>query len=121
MARVLIVDDAAFMRSMLKKVVESLGHTVVGEADSGDSGAEQYRILKPEIVTMDITMPNSDGFDGITGIMEYDKKAKIIVVSAVGKESNVLKAITLGAKSFIVKPFKPDKVKEEFDKILKLK
>jgi two-component system chemotaxis response regulator CheY len=119
MAKILIVDDAQFMRNILKKIFESSGHEVVGEADTADAGVASYRKLKPDLVTMDICMPNKSGIDAIKEIIKGDKGAKILVCSALGQELLVMEAIQAGAKDFIVKPFKKEKIVESLDKLVK--
>jgi len=110
MARVLVVDDAAFMRMMLKGILQKGGHEVVGEAEDGQKAVEQYKALKPDIVTMDITMPNKNGIEAVKEIMTLDANAKIIMCSAMGQQEMVMDAIKSGAKDFIVKPFQEDRV-----------
>jgi two-component system chemotaxis response regulator CheY len=110
MPNVLIVDDAAFMRTSLKMMLERNGFTVVGEADNGAVAVQKYVELKPDVVTMDITMPVFDGIEATKKIKELDPKAKIIIVSAMGQEAYVRDAVLAGAKNFIVKPFKEDHV-----------
>jgi two-component system chemotaxis response regulator CheY len=110
MPNVLIVDDAAFMRTSLKMMLERNGFTVVGEADNGAIAVQKYVELKPDVVTMDITMPVFDGIEATKKIKELDPKAKIIIVSAMGQEAYVRDAVLAGAKNFIVKPFKEDHV-----------
>ncbi len=117
MARVLIVDDAQFMRNILKKIFESSGNEVVGEADTADNGVQSYKKLKPDIVTMDICMPNKSGIEAIKDIIQFDDAANILVCSALGQELLVMEAIQAGAKDFIVKPFKKEKVIETIEKI----
>ena len=108
--RVLIVDDAMFMRMMLKNILEKNGITVVGEAGNGREAFEKYKELKPDVVTLDITMPEVDGLQAIKNIRAYDDKAKVIMCSAMGQQAMVLDAIKSGAIDFIVKPFDPDRV-----------
>lgn len=110
MKTVLIVDDAAFMRGSLKLMLEKNSYKVVGEAENGLVAVSMYKELKPDIVTMDITMPEMDGIMAVKMIKELDKEAKIIMISAMGQENKVVDAITAGAKGFIVKPFKEDYV-----------
>jgi len=107
---ILIVDDAAFMRMMLKGMIEPLGYQVIGEAVNGEDGFEKYKKLKPDIVTMDITMPILDGLECLKKIMEYDANANVIMCSAMGQQAMVIDAIQLGAKDFIVKPFQAERV-----------
>jgi len=108
--RVLVVDDAIFMRNSLKIMLEKNQIEVVGMAENGLEAVAQYKSLKPDVVTMDITMPEMDGLEALRAIREYDKNAKIVMISAVGKEDAVREAIIGGAKNFIVKPFQEDKV-----------
>jgi len=108
--RILICDDAAFMRMILKDMVLKLGHEVIGEAQNGQDAINKYKELSPDLVTMDITMPEVDGLEGLKGIMNYDKNANVIMCSAMGQEAMVLESIKYGAKDFIVKPFKIDRV-----------
>ncbi len=117
MAKILVVDDAQFMRNILKKLFESGGHSVVGEAGTADEGVTSYLKLKPDVVTMDICMPNKSGIDAIKDIIKVDKNAKILVCSALGQELLVMEAIQAGAKDFIVKPFKKEKIIEVMEKI----
>ena len=108
MAKVLIVDDAAFMRISIKNMLTKNGYDVVGEAENGAVGVEQYKELRPDIVTMDITMPEMSGLDALKEITKFDPQAKIVMVSAMGQEAMVREAIVSGAKGFIVKPFKEE-------------
>ena len=108
MSKVLIVDDAAFMRISIKNMLTKNGYEVVGEAENGLVGVELYKELQPDIVTMDITMPEMSGLDALKEITKIDAKAKVVMVSAMGQESMVREAIVSGAKGFIVKPFKED-------------
>jgi two-component system, chemotaxis family, chemotaxis protein CheY len=110
MARVLIVDDAAFMRKMLTDVLVNGGHEVVGEAANGVEAVEQYKALKPELTTLDITMPEKDGMGALRDILTLDPGAKVIMCSALGQESKVLESIKAGAKDFVVKPFQAPRV-----------
>lgn len=111
MARLLIVDDAMFMRANIKKMVEEAGHSVVGEAGNGEQAIEMYNACSPDIVLMDITMPDMDGIEATTRIMAEHKDAKIIMVSAMGQMEMVVRAISAGAKDFVVKPVDGDKLK----------
>lgn len=110
MKRVLIADDATFMRLMLKQMLSQNGFEVVGEAENGEVAVDKYKEFKPDIVTMDITMPNLNGIDALKMIMEFDSNAKVIMISAMGQEKMVRESIVCGAKSFVVKPFKEDQV-----------
>lgn len=106
MIKILIVDDAAFMRMAIRKVLERNGMEIVGEAENGTVGVAKYMELKPDVVTMDITMPEMTGLEALKQIRSLDQKAKIIMVSAMGQEALVREAIMSGAKSFVVKPYK---------------
>lgn len=118
MKRVLVVDDAAFMRLSLKMLLERLGFEVVGEAENGLKAIQLYKQLKPDIVTMDLTMPELGGIDAIKMIKSIDKDARIIVISSMGHEILVREAIVAGAISFIVKPFKEEVVSKQLSAIL---
>lgn len=114
--RILIVDDAAFMRMMIKDILVKNGYQVVGEAQDGKQAVEKYRELEPDLVTMDITMPEMDGIQALKKIREIDPNAKIIMCSAMGQQAMVIDAIQAGAKDFIVKPFQADRVIEAIKK-----
>ncbi len=116
--RVLIVDDAAFMRMILKDIVSKNGFEVAGEAGNGIEAVEKYRESKPDVVTMDITMPEMNGIEAIKKIREHDSNAKVIVCSAMGQQAMVIEAIQAGAKDFIVKPFQHSRVVEALNKVL---
>jgi two-component system, chemotaxis family, chemotaxis protein CheY len=118
MARVLVVDDAAFMRKMVSDALAKGGHEVVGEAGNGVEAISQFQALKPDLVTLDITMPEKDGLAALAEIMAADPSAKVVMCSALGQESKVLEAIKLGAKDFVVKPFQPDRVIDAVGKAL---
>lgn len=118
MCKVLIVDDAIFMRIALKTLLEKNGFEVVGEAENGAVGVKKYRECLPDVVTMDITMPEMTGIDATKEIKALDPKAKIVIVSAMGQESKVKEAIINGATSFIVKPFKEEYVIHTLRKVL---
>src|SRR6056297_1078908 len=118
MAEILIVDDAAFMRLNLKRILEDKGHKIIDEAANGIEGYKSYKENKPDLVTMDITMPKMDGIEAVKKIMDFDSYAKVIMCSAMGQQSLVIKAIEAGAKDFIVKPFEKDRIKEAIDNIL---
>lgn len=120
MKKVLIVDDAAFMRMAIKAILEKSGFEVIGEAENGIKGVQKYKESKPDIVTMDITMPEMTGIEALKSIREFDPKAKVVMVSAMGQEVMVREAVMQGAKSFIVKPFKEDHVVQTLNKILAL-
>jgi two-component system chemotaxis response regulator CheY len=116
--RVLIVDDAAFMRMSLKTMLERNGFQVVGEAENGLVALKKYKELKPDIVTMDITMPEMSGIEALKEIKGYDSGAKVVMVSALGQEPLIKEAILSGASYFIVKPFKEAHVIEVLNKML---
>ncbi|MDR0652975.1 MAG: response regulator [Synergistaceae bacterium] len=116
--KVLIVDDAAFMRMMLRDILAKNGFEVVGEADNGKMAVQMYGELKPDVVTMDITMPEMDGIAAVKEIKAADPAAKIVMVSAMGQQAMVIEAIRSGAADFIVKPFQPDRVLEALGKAL---
>ena len=118
-ANVLIVDDAAFMRMMIKDILGKNGYTVIGEAENGAVAVEKYMELNPDIVIMDITMPEMDGLQAVREIRKRDPQAKIIMCSAMGQQAMVIDAIQSGAKDFIVKPFQADRVLEAVAKALK--
>jgi two-component system chemotaxis response regulator CheY len=110
MARVLVVDDAAFMRKLVSDALTQGGHEVVGEASNGVEAVERFKELAPEVTTLDITMPEKDGLTALTEILALDPSARVIMCSALGQESKVLEAIKAGAKDFVVKPFEPQRV-----------
>ncbi|RFA37718.1 two-component system response regulator [Virgibacillus dokdonensis] len=116
--RILIVDDAAFMRMMIKDILTKNGFEVVGEAQDGVQAVEKYNELNPDLVTMDITMPEKDGVTALKEILAADAQAKIIMCSAMGQQAMVIDAIQAGAKDFIVKPFQADRVIEAIQKAL---
>ena len=118
MARVLIADDASFMRQMIKEIVESEGHEVVAEASDGVEAIDKYKAHHPDVVTMDIVMPRRSGIDAVKGILEIDGTARVVMCSALGQETLVTEALQAGAKDFIVKPFKPDAVLKTLAKVL---
>ena len=116
--KVLIVDDAAFMRMMIKDILEKNGYDVVGEASNGLVAVDLYKKEKPDVVTMDIKMPDMDGIEAVKQIRTFDPNAKIIMCSAMGQQSMVMDAIKSGAKDFIVKPFQADRVLEAIKKVI---
>lgn len=115
---VLIVDDAAFMRMMIKDILEKNGYDVVGEAENGNIAVEKYKELEPDLVTMDITMPEKDGITALKEIKELNADATVIMCSAMGQQAMVIDAIQAGAKDFIVKPFQAERVVEAVSKAL---
>ncbi|UJF32902.1 response regulator [Paenibacillus hexagrammi] len=118
MAKVMIVDDAAFMRAMLKGIITEMGFEVVAEAGNGQEAVKNFQQYHPDLVTMDITMPDMDGVAAVRSIMQINDKAKIIMCSAMGQQKMVLDAIQAGAKDFIVKPFDRVRVSESILKVL---
>jgi len=121
MARVLVVDDALFMRRMLSDILKKEGIEICGEAENGKEAIEKYSQLKPDLVTMDIVMPKIEEIDGIGAVKEIvkvDPQAKIIMVSAMGQHSLVVEAIQAGAKDFVTKPFQPSRVIEAVKRAL---
>ena len=112
MKRVLIVDDAVFMRNTLKMMLERNDFEVIGQAEDGEDAVQQFIKLKPDVVTMDITMPKMSGIEALIKIKQTDPNAKIVMITAMGNESMVKEAILNGAINFIVKPFQEDKVVE---------
>ncbi|WP_163536805.1 response regulator [Gracilibacillus sp. YIM 98692] len=116
--KVLIVDDAAFMRMMIKDILSKNGFEVVGEAQDGAEGVEKYKELQPDLVTMDITMPEMDGITALKEIQAINSNAKVIMCSAMGQQAMVIDAIQAGAKDFIVKPFQADRVMEAITKVV---
>ncbi len=118
MARVLIADDAEFMRAVLAKIIVQLGHVVAGEAETGDEAVRMFQQLRPDLVTMDIVMPEKDGLEALKQIMIMDPKAKVIMVTALGQETLVLDAVKAGACEFVIKPFKPTELVRAIEKTL---
>src|SRR4051794_5548009 len=118
MARVLVVDDAVFMRKMVSDALTKQGHEVIGEASNGAEAVTQYQALSPDIMTLDITMPEKDGVEALREIVGIDPSARVIMCSALGQESKVLEAVKAGAKDFVVKPFQPDRLAQAVDKAL---
>ncbi|WP_349258950.1 response regulator [Baekduia sp.] len=118
MARVLVVDDAAFMRKMVSDALTGGGHEIVGEAANGAEAVQRFQELRPDIMTLDITMPEKDGLTALREIIAVDPSAKVVMCSALGQESKVLESIKLGAKDFVVKPFQVDRVLSAVEKAL---
>ncbi len=116
--RILLVDDAAFMRMLLKDILTKSGYEVVGEAENGLKAIERYNELRPDLVIMDITMPEMNGIDAAKGIRAVDGNALIIMCSAMGQQAMVIEAIQAGARDFIVKPFANDRVLEAVQKVI---
>lgn len=118
MSNILIVDDAAFMRMMLKDILTKNGYHVIGEASNGAEALTKYQELKPDLTTLDITMPEIDGITALKNIKAADPNAKIVMCSAMGQQAMVIESIQAGAKDFIVKPFQADRVIEAIKKVL---
>ena len=118
MPSVLIADDAAFMRMMIKNILTDAGYEIVGEAENGAVAVAKYRELKPDLITMDITMPEMDGLTALKEIRGEDPTARVVMCSAMGQQSMVIESIQAGARDFIVKPFQPERVLEAIQKAL---
>ncbi len=118
MARIMVVDDAAFMRNNLKHILSEAGHDVAGEAVDGADAVTKYEEVRPDLVTMDITMPNMDGIEALKQIRALDPASVIVMCSAMGQEALVVEAITSGARDFVVKPFQGPRVLDAIDKAL---
>jgi len=117
MARVMIVDDAAFMRVSIRNILLKNGFEVAGEAENGAVAVQKYAELKPDLVTMDITMPEMNGLEALKAIRASDPSAKIVMVSALGQEAMVREAVMSGAKGFVVKPYKEDTIVDTLNKL----
>ena len=115
---ILICDDAAFMRKMIKDILTKNGYNVAGEAENGAKAVEKYAELKPDLVLMDITMPEMDGIEALKKIKASDPSASVIMCSAMGQQAMVIESIQSGAKDFIVKPFQADRVIEAVQKVV---
>jgi two-component system chemotaxis response regulator CheY len=118
MKRVLVVDDASFMRMSISMMLKKHNFEIIGEAENGVEGVRKYKELKPDIVTMDITMPEISGIEALKQIREFDPKANVIMITAMGQEALVREAVMNGAKSFLVKPFKEEQLINVLNKIL---
>jgi two-component system, chemotaxis family, chemotaxis protein CheY len=115
---VLICDDAIFMRTMIGDILTQAGFQIVGEAETGVQAVDKYRSLKPDLVTMDIVMPDMGGIDAVREIIKEDPSAKILMCSAMGQQALVIEAIQAGARDFVVKPFQPSRVLEAVQRVL---
>jgi two-component system chemotaxis response regulator CheY len=115
---VLVCDDAIFMRTMISDILAQAGYEVVGEAETGTQAVQKYRELKPDLVTMDIVMPDMSGIDAVREICREDPDARILMCSAMGQQGLVVEAIQAGAKDFVVKPFQPSRVLEAVQRLL---
>ena len=116
--KILITDDAPVIRLMLKDILEHYGYEIVAEASNGNQSVEQYKALKPDLVTMDITMPEKDGIQALAEILAFDPKARVVMVTAIDQRDSLMKAIKLGAVDYIVKPFEDDRVISAITKAL---
>lgn len=117
-ARIMIVDDAAFPRIMLKEILVNAGHQVVSEAVNGEQAVEKYRALRPDVVTMDLTMPVMAGVDAVKEIRRIDPNARIVICSAMGERNLIIEAFQNGAKDFVTKPFQSSRVLEAVDRAI---
>lgn len=115
---VLVCDDAVFMRTMLSDILQQAGFTIVGEADTGTKAVSKYKELRPDLVTMDIVMPDMGGIDAVREITAFDPGARVVMCSAMGQQALVVDAIQAGAKDFVVKPFQPSRVLEAVQRVL---
>lgn len=115
--RVLIVDDAKFMRHMIKNILTGIGYEIVGEAQDGDEACEMYKSLAPDIVTMDIVMPKTNGIDALKEIRAHDPNAKVVMISAIDQREPLMEALKLGAVDYVVKPFEKDRVEEAMQRV----
>ena len=116
--KIMLVDDAAFMRMMIKNTLQQNGYTEIVEAENGEKALSVYAAEKPDLILMDITMPVMDGLEALKHLKEMDENVKVVMCSAMGQEAMVVEALKLGAKDFIVKPFKPDRIMKTVNGIL---
>jgi two-component system chemotaxis response regulator CheY len=115
---VLVCDDAIFMRTMISDILSQAGYEIVGEAETGAQAVERYKQLKPDLVTMDIVMPDLGGIEAVREIVKFDPTARILMCSAMGQQALVVEAIQAGARDFVVKPFQPSRVLEAVQRVL---
>jgi len=115
---VLVCDDAVFMRTLLSDILSQSGFEVIGEAETGVQAIERYKQLRPDLVTMDIVMPDMGGIDAVREITKFDSEARILMCSAMGQQALVVEAIQAGAKDFVVKPFQPSRVLEAVQRVM---
>lgn len=118
MANILIVDDSRTSRKILRRILEEAGHTIVGESVDGEDGYLKYKKLKPELVTLDITMPKLDGIEALQLIRKADEDARVVMITAAGQKEKMMQAIKYGAAEFIAKPYESDEVTQIIDKVL---
>jgi two-component system chemotaxis response regulator CheY len=118
MAKILLVDDSKTSRKILRGILEENGHEVIGEAVNGEEGIDKFKELHPEITTMDITMPVMDGLEALRQIIEYDKNAKVVMVTAAGQKTKMVDAVKYGAAEFLAKPFESAQIIEIINKVL---
>lgn len=118
MAKILLVDDSKTSRKILRSILEENGHEIVGEASNGQEGYEKFVELKPELTTMDITMPVLDGLEALKKIIEYDKNAKVIMVTAAGQKTKMVDAVKYGAAEFLAKPFEAAQIIEIINRVI---
>lgn len=118
MARLMIVDDSKYLRATLRAALEKAGHEVVAEADNGEDAVEMYAKVRPDVVTMDIVMRKGNGLQAITKIMQFDKSARIIVITAKGHEPMIRKALSFGALNFVIRPAETEEVLQAVDGVL---
>ena len=118
-ARILLADDLSFMRMVQKEILSENGYQIVGEAANGLEAVKLYQELRPDVVVLDITMPDMNGLEAMRRILAFDAKARIIICSAIGQQNLIVEAIKAGIKDFIVKPFKPERLLTAIAKVLK--
>jgi two-component system chemotaxis response regulator CheY len=118
MARILLVDDSKTSRKILRGILEENGHEIIGEAINGEDGVAKYKELKPDITTMDITMPVLDGLEALRQIVEFDKSAKVIMVTAAGQKTKMVDAVKYGAAEFLAKPFETTQIIQIINKVI---
>lgn len=117
MAKILLVDDSKTSRKILRGILEENGHEIIGEAENGEDGVTKYKELHPDLTTMDITMPVMDGLDALRLIMEYDKTAKVVMVTAAGQKTKMVDALKFGAAEFLAKPFESAQIVDIINKV----
>lgn len=118
MANILIVDDSRTSRKILREILEDAGHTIVGEGVDGEEGYLKFKELKPDLVTLDITMPKLDGIEALQLIRKSDENAKVVMITAAGQKEKMIQAVKYGAAEFIAKPYEEDEVKQIIDRVI---